>query len=792
MAINDSGTRNQYTASASQTVFAYTFEIFATGDIKVEQNGAVITAYTVSNVGVDTGGNVTLTTGATAGDIITIYRDMALERLTDYAQNGDFLADDVNNDYNRLWAALQQNNNNLGASIRPAISDSALNSTNTELANVATRAGKSLGFDSTGLLEYNSVSVVDGDTKFTTKSVMENDTGATVGTTTYVLSDRASGIFDVVTVGSTPYVDLPNTYSIIVSAVDATKCFVLRVDGSANVGYFGATGDGATDDSLAIQAAIDYVDNTGGGQVDFPSSSYIVTQTILHKKNVKLLGLGSSSNEIPDLATNRGATLQWSGSVNLIIDDDASADNTGDWSVVDCTLNFSVDHYTVDYSSATQYVYQTVAVLTEGNQYRISYKLKDGTASGVTVDPYFNTALGAGSYNLPSAVTTSEWKEHTHIITATAGIDTIQIFSTMTTGNYQIKDLVVVEVDRVLYEENAQHGYLEGINIVGNRTSSNKSAIVGVDIQSIDAISLNSRRGVYKNFSIKDCYHGVSMSSLFLDSGNTDGYLFENFDIVDCYTCVYTNSNFIAYTEFKSGKLSYERYGLDYERASWIFTTSVAGHCTITTPEVKAAFVHITNDSGVLTFINCQSETTAGQTNAFFAIFDDAIEGAATKLNATTFIGNLLQQESSIYNKQENLCMIGNSISKDFTFYAGSEGSVLDSTANKEIGGSFLVDTGIEEVYINRRPVFNEVYQFTWNPASIADGASATTVETVPNVIKGDMVLSSYGGDLAGLQLTAYASDTDEVTFLLTNNSGGAIDLATNSWWARVIKKDAL
>jgi len=116
MAINDSGTRNQYTATASQTVFAYTFEIFVVGDITVKQNAVTLsegTHYTVSGVGSDSGGNVTLVTGATSGDAIDIYRDMAFERLTDYLQNGDFLADDVNNDFDRLWAALQQNENNI-------------------------------------------------------------------------------------------------------------------------------------------------------------------------------------------------------------------------------------------------------------------------------------------------------------------------------------------------------------------------------------------------------------------------------------------------------------------------------------------------------------------------------------------------------------------------------------------------------------------------------------------------------------------------------------------------------
>jgi len=166
MAINDNGTRNQYTATAAQTIFPYTFEVFSKDDIAVEQNGALLTEgthYTVSGVGVDAGGNVTLVTGATSGDIMTLYRNMNLERLTDYQQNGDFLAAEVNDDFDRLWAAQQQINGTAELSIRAPIDDTALNSSNTELADIATRSGKVLGFDSTGRLEYVNAAIGAGN-----------------------------------------------------------------------------------------------------------------------------------------------------------------------------------------------------------------------------------------------------------------------------------------------------------------------------------------------------------------------------------------------------------------------------------------------------------------------------------------------------------------------------------------------------------------------------------------------------------------------------------------------------
>jgi len=162
MTVLDNAPRDQYTATGGQTVFPYTFEIAAAGDIKVLQNGTLINQgagageYAVSGVGVDTGGNVTLVTGATSGDIITIYRDMAYERLTAYTNAGDFLAADVNNDFDRLWLALQQNGGDLDrVLIAPNTDPTSIDMT---IPDKATRLGKYLKFnDTTGNPEAGDV-----------------------------------------------------------------------------------------------------------------------------------------------------------------------------------------------------------------------------------------------------------------------------------------------------------------------------------------------------------------------------------------------------------------------------------------------------------------------------------------------------------------------------------------------------------------------------------------------------------------------------------------------------------
>lgn len=75
----------------------------------------------------------------------------------------------------------------------------------------------------------------------------------------------------------------------------------------------------------------------------------------------------------------------------------------------------------------------------------------------------------------------------------------------------------------------------------------------------------------------------------------------------------------------------------------------------------------------------------------------------------------------------------------------------------------------------------------TFNFGSIADGNEEVTAITVSGVALGDMIIGAAASvDVADLDLTANVTATDEVTFQLNNNTGGAIDLATADFTALV------
>lgn len=129
MAVNDTTPSVQYTATASQTTFAYPFEIFEDADLKVYQVSSsgtpddttdlltLTTHYTVTGAGVDTGGDIVLVTGATSGDVITIKRDLAVKRTTDYQNLGDLASESFNDDLDKLVMMTQQNEEAFGRAI---------------------------------------------------------------------------------------------------------------------------------------------------------------------------------------------------------------------------------------------------------------------------------------------------------------------------------------------------------------------------------------------------------------------------------------------------------------------------------------------------------------------------------------------------------------------------------------------------------------------------------------------------------------------------------------------------
>lgn len=102
---------NRSTGNGVTTVFPYTFKSIAAADIEVTVDDVVKTLnvdYTLSGVGVDAGGNVTMTTAPANGTSVVRRRNMALTRTTDYQDQGELPATTLDDDIDAVVLMIQQ------------------------------------------------------------------------------------------------------------------------------------------------------------------------------------------------------------------------------------------------------------------------------------------------------------------------------------------------------------------------------------------------------------------------------------------------------------------------------------------------------------------------------------------------------------------------------------------------------------------------------------------------------------------------------------------------------------
>lgn len=138
MAIPDQTPYNIYTANGFTTVFPYEFLIFYAGDLVVSINNIPVTSgFSISGVGNTDGGEVIFLTPPAAGSIVMNLRNIPASRLINYQDNGDLLADTINNDFDRLWLAIRQSYLYLGLCLQRPLLGGPFNAQNYRIGNLA-------------------------------------------------------------------------------------------------------------------------------------------------------------------------------------------------------------------------------------------------------------------------------------------------------------------------------------------------------------------------------------------------------------------------------------------------------------------------------------------------------------------------------------------------------------------------------------------------------------------------------------------------------------------------------
>jgi hypothetical protein len=122
MTVSSTTNRKSYSGDGSTTGFAYDFKVFADSDLKVimrdssdvETVQTLTTHYSVSGVGLDAGGDVTMVTAPASGETLVIVRDVPNTQGTDYVENDPFPAASHEDALDKLTMEVQRLDEKLG------------------------------------------------------------------------------------------------------------------------------------------------------------------------------------------------------------------------------------------------------------------------------------------------------------------------------------------------------------------------------------------------------------------------------------------------------------------------------------------------------------------------------------------------------------------------------------------------------------------------------------------------------------------------------------------------------
>lgn len=301
--VSEEDPRIYYTVGATpQTVFVVPFVFFSDADLVVYVDGAVktlATHYTVAGEGEPAGGTVTFLAQQSNVEV-GIVRDVPIVQTTHIPTFGPLDVPGINIQFSKFVAMLQQLASRFVRGIHFPDSESALSG---ELAPVATRKNKLLGFDTSGGIIYPLGPTFVGETS---TGVAHVDSRATAQVTIFDASVNAI----IVARYDAGY---PLSYATYIPGTSSGPRAFQEAGGNwweldlsggkVNALWFGARpGLLVGDQSAAIQAAADYIAATlTNGQVYLPRGNYRITTAIAHPVGVHFVGDGILNTKIsPD------------------------------------------------------------------------------------------------------------------------------------------------------------------------------------------------------------------------------------------------------------------------------------------------------------------------------------------------------------------------------------------------------------------------------------------------------------------------------------------------------------
>ena len=183
--------RIQYVADGTLTEYEFPFAIFSTSDIDVYfgDTKQESTSYTVSEARHSDGGTVTFETAPESGTVVTIVRNLSIERTSDFQEGSTLRAKVLNDELDYQIACQQQIAENLNRSmvLPPYAADSGL-----DLTLPTPSAGKAIVWNSDGTnLENSTVSVNALESTLNGYKTAAETAATTASTKAGIASDKA-------------------------------------------------------------------------------------------------------------------------------------------------------------------------------------------------------------------------------------------------------------------------------------------------------------------------------------------------------------------------------------------------------------------------------------------------------------------------------------------------------------------------------------------------------------------------------------------------------------------------
>ena len=348
-----------YIGNGTATVFTFAFKVFTASNLQVvrvdtstglESTLLLTTDYTVSlNADQDSnpGGNVTLLAVLATGFNMVITSDIANLQPTDLTNQGGFYPEVITDALDRATIQIQQMADELTRSIKIPVTDGL--SLDMELPTAAARANSFLAFDATG--EPTVVTAGSPGAPTTMTRQQFSGTGAQVAYTlasdpgalgnscevfvggiyqqrdTYTIAGTTL-TFTAAPVAGTDNIEVVNFLTTAIGTTDSSlvtyvpagtgatqRTVQAKLRDVVSVKDFGAVGDGVTDDTAAIQNAINFSASINGCYVKIPSGTYKISSTLLiTKSNIKIIGSGGDNVHDGGTGVDGATKIVWNGS----------------------------------------------------------------------------------------------------------------------------------------------------------------------------------------------------------------------------------------------------------------------------------------------------------------------------------------------------------------------------------------------------------------------------------------------------------------------------------------------